>query len=99
MDWLGLIFSGAMDWLGLIFSGAMDWLGLISSSARALGLGDAGAALNLSFAPALSAEDTFGLVPQSILLGCILHGCLMQHEACAHRAEARCKLHVDLALR
>ena len=81
-----------------IFSGAMDWLGLISSSARALGLGVAGAAVNLSSAPALSAEDISGLVLQSILLGCILHVCLL-HEACAHRADARHELHVDLALR
>ena len=76
----------------------MVWLGLISSSARALGLGEAGAALNLSSAPAVSAEDTSGLVLQSILLGCILHVCLL-HEACAHRAEVRHELHGDLALR
>ena len=76
----------------------MDWLGLISSNARALGLGVAGAAVNLSSAPALSAEDISGLVLQSILLGCILHVCLL-HEGCAHRAEVRSDLHVDLALR
>ena len=91
MDWLGLIFSGAMDWLRLIFSAAMDWLGLISYSARGFGLGGAGAALNLSLAPALSAEDTFGLVLQSIVLGCIPRVCLV-HEACARRAEARREL-------
>ena len=98
MDWLGLIFSGAMDWLRLIFSAAMDWLGLISSSARGFGLGYAGAARNLSFALALSAEDAIGLVLQSMVLGCIRHVCL-GNEACAHRAEARHELHVDLALR
>ena len=81
-----------------IFLGAMDWLELISSSARALGLGVAGAAVNLSSAPALSAEDISGLVLQSILLGCILHVCPL-HEACAHRADARHELHGDLALR
>ena len=76
----------------------MDWLGLISSNARALGLGVAGAAVNLSSAPALSAEDISGLVLQSILLGCILHVCLL-HEVCAHRAQARHELHGPLALR
>ena len=76
----------------------MDWLGLISSGARALGLGGAGSALNLSLAPALSAEDSFGLVLQNIVPGCILHVCLL-HEGCAHRAEVRRELHVDLALR
>ena len=81
-----------------IFSGAMDWLGLISSSARALGLGVAGAAVNLSSAPALFAEDISGLVLQSILLGCILHVCLL-HEVCAHRAQARHELRGHLALR
>ena len=76
----------------------MVWLGLISSNARALGLGVAGAALNLSSAPAVSAEDIFGLVLQNILLGCILLVCVLQ-EACSHRAEARHELHGHMALR
>ena len=76
----------------------MVWLGLISSSARALGLGVAGAALNLSSALAVSAEDMFGLVLQSTLLGCILLVCLLQ-EACSHRAEARHELHCHMAIR
>ena len=81
-----------------IFSGAMDWLGLISSSARALGLGVAGAAVNLSSAPALSAEDISGLVLQSIVPGCIPHVCLLD-EPLAHCADVRHEVHVDMALR